>query len=67
MLIAELIKWNGETVRCEIKHEWIDDIVAAVVGQYFFANNRDNFSINGADFAHINVYKEKNENKEIYL
>ena len=65
MIVAELFKWNGEIVRQEIKREWIDDIVAAVVGQYFFASNKDHFSIRGFDYKHINVYEVKDEKHRI--
>lgn len=61
MIVAELIKWNDEKISQEIRREWINDIVAAVVGQYLFCNNKDGFSIRGADFKHINVYEVKDE------
>ena len=61
MIVAELIKWNGEKVNQEIKREWIEDFVSAVRGQYFFANNKEGFAIRGGDFAHINVYEIKKE------
>ena len=59
MIIAELIKWNGEKVQQEIKREWIQDIVDAVVGQYTFVDRNSGFGVNGSQFAHINVYQVK--------
>lgn len=59
MIIAELTKWNGEKVKQEIKREWIQDIVDAVVGQFTFVDKKSGFGINGGQFAHINVYEVK--------
>ena len=56
-IVAELIKWNGEKVEHEIERDWIDSIVSAITGQYFFVDNVSGFSINGCDFCHVNVYE----------
>ena len=57
MIIAELTKWNGEKVKQEIKREWIQDIVDAVVGQFTFVDKASGFGINGGQFAHVDVYE----------
>lgn len=56
-VIAELIKWNGEIVKCEIKREWAEDIASAVEGQYLFINNQSGFTIRGGDFKHVDIYE----------
>ncbi|MBQ8443746.1 MAG: hypothetical protein IJX25_00115 [Clostridia bacterium] len=55
--IAELTKWNGEVIEQEIQEDWIQSIVDAVVGQFFFADVKSKFSISGADFKHVNIYE----------
>lgn len=56
-IIARLVKWSGEIIEKEIKIEWAQDIANAVAGQYYFCDNRNGFAINGADFAHVDVYE----------
>ena len=55
--IAELKKWNGEVVEQEIQESWIQSIVDAVVGQFFFADKRSGFAIVGSDFCHVDIYE----------
>jgi len=56
-IIAKLIKWNGEVVVQEIQREWANNIADAVNGQFFFADNRKNYTINGADFCHVDIFE----------
>lgn len=55
--IAELIRWDGEEEKVEIKKEWINDIVFAVEAQCFFANNKEKFVIEGSKYAHVDIYE----------
>lgn len=55
--IAELTKWNGEKETIKIKKEWIDDIVYAIKGQFYVANNKEKFSIVGSNYCHVDIYK----------
>lgn len=57
-IIARLVKWSGEIIEKEIKIEWAQDIADAVAGQYYFYDTRKGFAINGADFVHVDIYKE---------
>lgn len=54
--IAELTKWNGEKETIKIKKEWIDDIVYAIKGQFYVANNKEKFSIVGSNYCHVDIY-----------
>lgn len=54
--IAELTKWNGEKETIKIKKEWIDDILYAVKGQFYIANNKENFSIVGSDYCNVDIF-----------
>jgi len=56
-IVAKLTKWNGETVEQEIKRDWIDSIISAITGQFFFADNVSGFAIKGYDFAHVDIYE----------
>lgn len=56
-VIAELKRWTGEVVVQEIKRDWIDGIVSAIKGQFYFADNREKFEINGADFCHVDIFE----------
>jgi len=55
--IAELTKWNGEKEEIEIKETWINDIVFAAEGQFFFANNKEGFEFNGCNYKHVDIYE----------
>lgn len=56
-VIAEFTKWNGEKQKIEIKRDWAEGIAYAVEGQFFFADKVDGFSINGSDFAKVDIYE----------
>lgn len=56
-IIAKLTKWNGDIVVQEINKFWANSIADAVKGQYFFADNKRHFQINGAEFSHVEVYE----------
>lgn len=55
--IAELTKWNGEKETIKIKQEWIQDIVDAVEGQFYFQDNQKKFAIVGSNYCHVDIYK----------
>lgn len=57
VFIAEFTKWNGEIITQEIKEIFIDDIVCAIKGQYYYANTDMNLIINGSEFSKVNIYK----------
>lgn len=54
--IAELTKWNGEKETIKIKKEWINDIVDAIEGQFYFQDNDKNFAIVGMNYCHVDIY-----------
>ncbi len=55
--IAVFTLWNGEEEQIEVQEEWIEGIAFAVEGQFFFASNKDGFSIDGARYANVKVYE----------
>lgn len=56
-IIAKLTKWNGEIVEQEIKKDWIQSVVDAVVGQFLFADKE--LCIVGYNFSHVDIYEVK--------
>lgn len=60
-IIAELTKWDGTVVAQEIKREWIDDIVAAIQGQFTIANRQQGLVIKGSDYFHVDIYEVAND------
>lgn len=57
-MIAVLYYWNGSKEEVQIKKEWIDDIVDAVEGQYYFCGN--GIAINGGDIFKVDIYEVNN-------
>ena len=55
--IAELTKWNGEKETIKIKKEWIDDIVFAIRGQFYFRDNNEQITIIGSNYCHVDIYQ----------
>lgn len=55
--IAELTKWNGEKETIKIKKEWIDDIVFAIRGQFYFRDNTEQITIIGSNYCHVDIYQ----------
>jgi len=58
-IIAKLTKWNGEIVEQEIKKDWIQPVVDAVVGQFLFVDKESGLCIVGYKFAHVDIYEVK--------
>lgn len=63
--VAEMTAWDGTVDRYYIPYELIDDLVSAVEGQYLFINNKDNVTIDGSKYVHINVYEINEEVKDV--
>ena len=55
--IAELTKWDGSKEQREIKKSWIEAIVWAIEGQWFFQSRKLGFPINGANYSHVDIYE----------
>lgn len=62
-MIARFLRYDGKGECHQIEPEWVSDIISAVKGQYFFA--RYEFSINGADYKHVDIIYE-NDSEKIY-
>lgn len=62
-MIARFLRYDGEYECHQVEPEWVSDIICSVKGQYFFA--RPEFSINGADYKHVDIIYE-NDSEKIY-
>lgn len=60
-IVAEFKRWNGKIEKRKVKKSWIDDIVFAVEGQFNVINKRTGLSINGGEFAHVDIYEVEEE------
>ena len=61
-MIARFLRYDGEYECHQVEPEWVSDIISSVKGQYFIA--RQEFSINGADYKHVDIIYE-NDSEEI--
>lgn len=52
---VKLTKWNGETQVVEIKEEWLEDIMDAVEGQYYFCNKTLGIEFDGGNYREVVV------------
>ena len=62
-MIARFLRYDGEYECYQVEPEWVSDIICSVKGQYFFV--RPEFSINGADYKHVDIIYE-NDSEKIY-
>lgn len=51
----KLTKWNGEIQVVEIKEEWLEDIMDAVEGQYYFCNKTLGIEFDGGNYREVMV------------
>jgi hypothetical protein len=58
---ADLHFWFDKPKVIEIQKEDIDNIVAAVEGQYTFVNNKTGLAIKGETVAYVNIHEVKEE------
>lgn len=60
-IVAELTTWSGEKETAEIQRDWIDDIVAAIQGQFTIINNQKGLCIRGGQYCHVDIYEVEND------
>ena len=51
----KLTKWSGEIQVVEIKEEWLEDIMDAVEGQYYFCNKTLGIEFDGGNYREVMV------------
>lgn len=58
---ADLKFWFDKPQTIEIPEKFIDDVVAAVEGQYTFIDNESGLVVHGEHIAHIDIYTLENK------